>query len=330
MKIDQLPEWLQRIANIRIKEYPLPVGNTTSLIFAFDWKKTPEGHEFWDNINENKIPDPKDYVKVGDYILITKSGINWASEMDKFVGKTFKVTELIQQRGSTGYWEIKFEEDKSHQWRVEHSHFIKAFPPTQSEEAIGITYKFKIGDKVKITSGRYKDKIGEIEDLLNSDNEYGVRFDKSNYWDRISESNIQLITETKSSQIVVGSKVRLSQKGIDSKRLPMKEGQIGTICNTDDSTIPHQVKWDDGDKNWFSEGILELVPEFGGEYFGKFATENKNNSQSNSKTNVSKSKSSKGDSNTIVIPSIIATITPGSAPRGIVVSRPRKEISLGS
>lgn len=63
----------------------------------------------------------EEQFKVGDYVEITKSSINWASQMDQFVGKIVKLVDT----NCTGGFLIE-EDGKSWNWHYRDGHFKRA------------------------------------------------------------------------------------------------------------------------------------------------------------------------------------------------------------
>ena len=67
--------------------------------------------------------NPSDFegpFKVGDWVEITKSNKNWASSMDKFVGKKVQITDVWNNG-----WGIRFNEDSYRfSWNYYQGHFI--------------------------------------------------------------------------------------------------------------------------------------------------------------------------------------------------------------
>lgn len=67
--------------------------------------------------------NPSDFegpFKVGDWVIITKSNKNWASSMNKFVGKKVQITDVWNNG-----WGIRFKEDStSFSWNYYQGHFI--------------------------------------------------------------------------------------------------------------------------------------------------------------------------------------------------------------
>lgn len=68
MLIKDLPEWLQKIAEIRQKEEdikhdyePSSFDIEDGLQFCMVWDETIEGHEFWHEVDKGNIPSEYDY-----------------------------------------------------------------------------------------------------------------------------------------------------------------------------------------------------------------------------------------------------------------------------
>lgn len=66
----------------------------------------------------------EDEFKVGDYITITKSSINWDDNMDDYVGKTVKITEITASKED----KVHFENDGKWTWKYNQKHFRRATP----------------------------------------------------------------------------------------------------------------------------------------------------------------------------------------------------------
>jgi hypothetical protein len=58
---------------------------------------------------------------VGDWVVLTKSNINWAPEMDSFVGNCVKITNILDTFSKS----IDFK-DRAYNWYFIHNHFRKA------------------------------------------------------------------------------------------------------------------------------------------------------------------------------------------------------------
>jgi hypothetical protein len=57
MQINNLPPVFKHLAFLRRKEYGFPEAeqnDVQSLWCAFDWKRTPEGAQFWDFVDDRK------------------------------------------------------------------------------------------------------------------------------------------------------------------------------------------------------------------------------------------------------------------------------------
>ncbi len=103
------------------------------------------------------IPD----FKVGDWVVITNSGRNWDSGMNKYDGKCVQITSL------TSYGSAKFQNDGGWSWVYEDNHFRKATSQEIAHElsklqlSFNSTIKstiaqldgFTVGDKVKVIEG---------------------------------------------------------------------------------------------------------------------------------------------------------------------------------
>jgi hypothetical protein len=58
MQINNLPPVFKHLAFLRRKEYGFPEAeenDVQSLWCAFDWKRTPEGAQFWDFVDDRKF-----------------------------------------------------------------------------------------------------------------------------------------------------------------------------------------------------------------------------------------------------------------------------------
>ncbi|MFA5634156.1 MAG: hypothetical protein WC973_03320, partial [Candidatus Dojkabacteria bacterium] len=99
----------------------------------------------------------KEKFKIGDWITITGSDINWNSDMDKYIGRTVQIT------GYRNPEEVTFEDDGGWYWCYEEKHFRRATKEeiasvTKSEES------YKVGDYVVIT-GNNNGSINRIGDI---------------------------------------------------------------------------------------------------------------------------------------------------------------------
>jgi hypothetical protein len=113
---------------------------------------------------ENWVP------KVGDWIVITKGSSNWVSEMNAFVGKVVKITEI------ENIFKVKFKGDKNWTWDYSQNHFRKALqheileetlPKTSSESLmkdilIEANRKFPIGTKFLCKAGGFDNVEGIV------------------------------------------------------------------------------------------------------------------------------------------------------------------------
>ena len=201
MKYSELPKWLQNIALLR-KDHHIELSEDNHLTSLFVFGNTPEGATFWRNISSNKLPDPSTYVKVGDWVQITKSDILWCDEKDRFVGRVFQVTSI----NSDGY--IRFKGGDEYNWKVDLGHFVKANPPAnQSISPTEESKELKVGDKVRISKvgidskrlTEREDQIGAIE-FIDTDNlPYKVRWDDGDYnWFR--KDHIELVPKHPTTQ----------------------------------------------------------------------------------------------------------------------------------
>lgn len=103
--------------------------------------------------SSSTIPD----FKVGDWVVITNSGRNWDSGMNKYDGKCVQITSL------TSYGSAKFQNDGGWSWVYEDNHFRKATSQEIAHElsklSPGINSTtiqldgFRVGDKVKVIEG---------------------------------------------------------------------------------------------------------------------------------------------------------------------------------
>lgn len=119
------------------------------------------------NLKSTSSPD----FKVGDWVTITKSNMNWALGMDAYVGKTVQIVS-----SSKNYiTKIRFVGDNGWVWAYENGHFRAATAAEITQALYGssidnktILFKlsgFKVGDKVKIVSsgsGIGKEDLGKI------------------------------------------------------------------------------------------------------------------------------------------------------------------------
>lgn len=81
-----------------------------------------QGDTIFDVISFKEFQDIA--FKIGDYITITKSSVNWFPSKDQFDGKTFKITNIITSDDLDLI--IKFEEGSSYTWSYNQNHFRKA------------------------------------------------------------------------------------------------------------------------------------------------------------------------------------------------------------
>ena len=163
MKWHDCPKWIQNLVLIRHKESGC-IRFTNIQEFedndGFTFSSTPEGQKFWAEIRFNdKTPDPSTYVKVGDWVQITKSDIHWDKGMDKYVGKTVQV---IPHPKPGCIFAVSFNENCSgFYWQLESGHFVKANPPSQSisptpEDLIPEVFReLEVGDKVRVTEAGF-------------------------------------------------------------------------------------------------------------------------------------------------------------------------------
>lgn len=59
-------------------------------------------------------------IKVGDWVIITKSKKNWTHEMNKFVGQIVQVTNVYD---NSHRCRIRFKDDDGWQWCFDDGHF---------------------------------------------------------------------------------------------------------------------------------------------------------------------------------------------------------------
>lgn len=52
MKLRNLPDPIRKVALKRQKEWKCRENIEEHLVTAFDWKKTPEGEEYWKNLSK--------------------------------------------------------------------------------------------------------------------------------------------------------------------------------------------------------------------------------------------------------------------------------------
>ena len=81
----------------------------------------------------------KEEFKIGDWITITGSDINWSSDMDKYIGRTVQITGYKDPKGVT------FEDGSIWYWCYEEKHFRRA---TKEEIPTNSKIPFKVGDWV--------------------------------------------------------------------------------------------------------------------------------------------------------------------------------------
>ena len=127
-----------------------PINNTVDDTIHIDW---PIGHKTWvylkyitdiGKMNVNLHPEnnrycmnvpatcfapinPSDFegpFKVGDWVEITKSDLNWASSMDNFIGKKVQIIEVFNNS-----WSIRFKGYGGFSWNYDQGHFIPCDPP---------------------------------------------------------------------------------------------------------------------------------------------------------------------------------------------------------
>lgn len=259
MKYNELPKWLQTIAKIR-SNLGDTIGNDYSLSSMFTFERTPEGHDFWLKVHSGKIPEPSTYVKVGDWVKIIRSDDNWVSQMDKFVDRIVQITAI----NNGGYKpSVRFHGSEHFNFCIQDGHFVKAFPTEIKESG------FDKEDQVQVFKNGKAGKCGFVEDLINSDNEYGIRF-KDRTWSRVHKDDLISITKQESpkpSEIVVGSKVRLSSEGktkYDNDGFNPHDEE-GEVIVERDSVYAYRVQWKEYTNSYMKDEI-ELVPEFGGDF----------------------------------------------------------------
>lgn len=320
MKYNELPKWLQTIAKIR-SNLGDTIGNDYSLSSMFTFERTPEGHDFWLKIHSGNIPEPSTYVKVGDWVKIIRSDDNWVSQMDKFVDRIVQITAI----NNGGYKpSVRFHGSEHFNFCIQDGHFVKAFPTEIKESG------FDKEDQVQVFKNGKAGKCGFVEDLINSDNEYGIRF-KDRTWSRVHKDDLISITKQespKSSEIVVGSKVRISK----SHQSLNHNEKIGEVVNIHKTITQYDVQWEGVPfKIPYLKDEIELAPEFGGDYHDpkKWQLEDIilpkeiiKHSQSNNNKNVR--------NKTIELQTVSPTIHSGSAGRGSILRNSNSEIRLGS
>lgn len=70
----------------------------------------------------------KEDFNVGDYVKITKSKLNWASQMDSYDGKIVQITKIIQDDIDDNL-EIRFKDSGNWHWTFDDRHFVKCDTP---------------------------------------------------------------------------------------------------------------------------------------------------------------------------------------------------------
>lgn len=121
---------------------------------AFDLKSVPStSKQDPSQLSKSTTPD----FKVGDWVVITKSGERWCYSMDKFIGRCVQITELHP------YTRIRFSGDDGWFWDYKFKHFRKATSQEIAHElsklSPGINSTtiqldgFRVGDRVKVIKG---------------------------------------------------------------------------------------------------------------------------------------------------------------------------------
>lgn len=223
MKYSELPKWIQNLIKIRHGEQrdSSRFNPSDSISSLFTWDKTAEGQEFWERMaySSGKIPDPSTYVKVGDWIQITKGTNTWVPDMDDFVGKTVQVKEVKDSK--TGSITVRIEDSHRYFW-LEHGHFVKANPPVnQSISPTEVSKELKVGDKVRVTKAGFaergfdfrREREGQVGILREDDSTslpYRVEWDDGDKnWFR--KDGIELVSKH-STTIFAGTTIQLIQQ----------------------------------------------------------------------------------------------------------------------
>ena len=97
--------------------------------FTKDRTIHPENNKYIMNVPATCFApiNPSDFegpFKVGDWVEITKSDLNWASSMDNFIGKKVQIIEVFNNS-----WSIRFKGYGGFSWNYDQGHFIPCDPP---------------------------------------------------------------------------------------------------------------------------------------------------------------------------------------------------------
>lgn len=260
MKYSELPKWIQNLIKIRHGEQrdSSRFNPSDSISSLFTWDKTAEGQEFWERMaySSGKIPDPSTYVKVGDWIQITKSDIHWDKGMDKYVGKTVQV---IPHPKPGCIFAVSFNENCSDfYWQLESGHFVKAHPPANQSTKIPtpispteVSKELKVGDKVRVTKAGFaergfdfrREREGQVGILREDDSTslpYRVEWDDGDKnWFR--KDQIELVPKHPTTQfaettiqLIQQSSFKSTNNDIFRKTYPISRGeecQENHICS---------------------------------------------------------------------------------------------------
>lgn len=101
LRISQLPEQIKKLALLRQKEAGFPPNENIELNVhyrhGFDWGKTPEGHDFWKEINVGNFDVfDKKYPLGIDYLFDNKSDDIAKNKIIKEVLKKLSTNEPIE------------------------------------------------------------------------------------------------------------------------------------------------------------------------------------------------------------------------------------------
>ena len=268
MKVNELPEWLKRIAEIRCDEQGFSSNWSENKLVnsLFNFAITPEGKDFWNNVVDNKDFGRSNYVKVGDWIKITKSDKYWCPiSMDRFIGKVVQVTDVILN----GTCHIICKGHSSLHWSVYSGHFVKTHPPINImvEETRN---EFKVGDKVRLSDWGKKtyqngannpyNLVGTIKTFTK---EYNLNVQvkwAENITNSYSKKHLIKIIEP--SNFKIGDKVRINELGL--KRRPyVISNWFGTITNIDKSeNLSIRIEWHNEECSWCEPEWIELIHDY--------------------------------------------------------------------
>jgi len=215
-----------------------------------------------------EVPSAQQWIpKEGDWVEIQRGDSNWASEMDKYIGR---IVQLTEKSGSDGF---KISDCGSWHWTLKDKHFKKAFAPKESIDLLAeAKRRFPVGTKYKTCGDIYTVEEQNFELKSNGD----VRAEYMKGWLCMDGKWIEIIETTAgridsllpeaAKKYPVGSKYKgIKYNDVEEAICAPKSNSHGIYVGTDYVYLYSTGKWAEvitqSDKIVYGAHFERVIPD---------------------------------------------------------------------